>query len=207
MILFAADPSSFKEVWIPSPQELKLTYLSCEDPSNFHLCQHTDNLQEFESMMDEIQDYVASQNQSVGLSVSDLGTGQPVLAQFSKDKRWYRATVITADTDDTISVFYIDFGNRETLPSSKLCSIPDKFLSLPKLKLSCSLHDVEPCSGDRWREESIDCFSALLKECEFIKARVVKIVGNSRLEVSLCSKDGEVDFAKHLINEGHAKRK
>ena len=207
MILFAANPcSAFKELCISSAQELKLTFLSCEDPSKFH-CQPADRLQEFESMMDEIQDYVTSQSQSIGLSVGDLVIEQPVLAQFSEDDRWYRATVITTDEEaDTISVFYVDFGNQETLPSSKLCPIPAKFLSLPKLELSCSLYGVQACSGDKWSEESVDCFSILMLEGELVEALVIEVLQNSCLEVSLHS-EGCQDFAKHLIDKGHARKR
>ena len=200
MILFAA----FKEFCIPSPQELKLTFLSWEDPSNFH-CRPADHQKKYTSMLKKIQHYIANENKRFDLSVS-MDTEQPVLAQHPKDNQWYRATV-KADTADTTSVFYIDdFGNRETLPSSDLRFIPNKFLSLPRLKLSCSLYDVQPCSGGQWSEESIDCFRELVKKEEFVEARVVKILGNSCLEVSLRSKDGK-DFAEHLIDKGHAERK
>ena len=197
MILFAADQRSFKELW---PQKPKLTFLSCEDPSNFH-CQPTDYQQEYKSMQDQIQDYIATdERQHSPLNVSKQ---QPVLAQFSQDERWYRATVMSVEAE-TISVFYVDFGNQETLPSSKLYPIPDQFLSLPRLNLSCSLYGVQAYPGDKWNKESIDCFSMLVEKGEFVEARVIKILGNSRLEVSLHSEDFQ-DFAKHLIDNSHAR--
>ena len=157
--------------------------------------------------MDEINGYIAGQSQPVNLSIGDLVPEQPVLAQFSEDERWYRATVISTDRKaNTVYVFYVDFGNRETLPLSKLRHMPNEFMSLPKLELSCSLYGVQPAVGDEWNEESVDCFSLLMMEEEFVEAFVVEVLGNSCLEVSLRSR-GCQDFAECLVDKGHARKR
>ena len=158
--------------------------------------------------MDEIQNYIGSQSPSVDLSIGDLVAEQPVLAQFSEDDQWHRATVISTDKEaNSASVFSVDFGYREVLPPSKLRCIPSKFLSLPKQDLSCSLCGVRAASEDgKWTEESVDCFSVAMIEGEFVEALVVEVVGNSGLEVSLRSANCE-DFAQHLIDKGHARKR
>ena len=140
-------------------------------------------------MMDEIQDYISIQSQSVNLSVGDLVAEQPVLAQFSEDDQWHRATVISTDREaNKASVFSVDFGYQAALPPSKLRRIPSQFLLLPKQDLSCSLCGVRAASEDgKWTEESVDCFSVSMIEGEFVEALVVEVVGNSGLEVSLRS--------------------
>lgn len=154
--------------------------------------------------MDEIEDCMTGQSQSVSLSIADLSAEQPVLACFSEDERWYRATVISTDKEANVaSVFYVDYGNRETLPASKLRHIPAKFLLLPKLELSCSLHGVQLVSEEEWSKESVDAFRELMTEAEFVEADVMEVLGNSCLEVALRS-DACPDFARHLINNGHA---
>ena len=158
--------------------------------------------------MDEIQDYIGSRSQSVNLSIGDLVEEQPVLAHFSEDDQWHRATVISTDREaNSASVFSVDFGNREALPSSKLSHMPAQFLSLPKQKLSCSLYGVQAASEDgKWTEESVDCFSVMMIEGESVEALVVEVVENSGLEVSLRSENCE-DFAKYLIDQGHARKR
>lgn len=53
-------------------------------------------------------------------------------AQFTEDKAWYRALVIGVNSDETLDVNYVDYGNSERLPFSALRKLPDSLLALPR---------------------------------------------------------------------------
>ncbi|CAG9580117.1 conserved hypothetical protein [Leishmania major strain Friedlin] len=50
--------------------------------------------------------------------------GESVIAQYSGDKTWCRATVLKAPRDDKAEVKFIDFGNTETVPVKNIRAVP-----------------------------------------------------------------------------------
>ncbi|XP_015777943.1 PREDICTED: RING finger protein 17-like [Acropora digitifera] len=84
-------------------------------------------------------------------------------ARFTEDKIWYRALVIGVNSDDTVNVVYVDFGNCETLPFSDIRKLPDMYLRLPRQALPLSLVDIKP-NGDstEWQQEDQHNISSLL---------------------------------------------
>ncbi len=61
--------------------------------------------------------------------------GEHVAAQFSVDKDWYRARVRRVDRDaKSAEVTYLDYGNTETVPWSKLRPLTQPQFSAQKLK-------------------------------------------------------------------------
>jgi len=58
--------------------------------------------------------------------------GELCIAQFSSDKNWYRAKCLSAK-NDSFAVSYIDFGNKETLDSSKIRIIHEELKKVPIL--------------------------------------------------------------------------
>ena len=57
---------------------------------------------------------------------------------------WYRA-LVTAVSHETnhVTVLYVDEGNSETLPLSRLRELDEKFASLPCQALRVQLRDLE----------------------------------------------------------------
>jgi len=49
-------------------------------------------------------------------------------AQFSEDNQWYRAKVEKVQGQN-VTILYIDYGNKEVVPSSRLASLPPAFIS------------------------------------------------------------------------------
>uniref|UniRef100_A0A8R1HJY3 Staphylococcal nuclease domain-containing protein 1 n=1 Tax=Caenorhabditis japonica TaxID=281687 RepID=A0A8R1HJY3_CAEJA len=56
--------------------------------------------------------------------------GDLCIAKFSQDGQWYRAKVESIRAGQA-EVFYIDYGNRETIEAAKLAQIPGGFASVP----------------------------------------------------------------------------
>ena len=59
-------------------------------------------------------------------------TGDLVSAKFSEDDQWYRAKVKRASAvKKEALLWFIDYGNEETLPFSRIRPLDTKFKSLP----------------------------------------------------------------------------
>ncbi|ROT64070.1 putative tudor domain-containing protein 1 isoform X3 [Penaeus vannamei] len=67
--------------------------------------------------------------------------GEMCLAKFSEDDQWYRGVCIGSDVESA-AVFFVDYGNHESVPHSRLCQIPDSFLELPCIALHCILKGI-----------------------------------------------------------------
>lgn len=120
-------------------------------------------------------------------------------AALFEDGSWYRAKVEAVTSPKEIRVFYIDYGNREVLPLSKLCSLPPSFhgfkpqaheyylafVSLPK--------DVEQVA------DALDAFRASALNRQYLLN--VEYSAPGQEFVTLVLESGE-DAAKSLVNEG-----
>lgn len=73
-------------------------------------------------------------------------------AQFSEDDSWYRARITESSTkDDTsqVQVIYVDFGNHEPLPVSRLRMLRKEHAELPMMAVLCALDGAVPPRGVR----------------------------------------------------------
>lgn len=78
------------------------------------------------------------ENEAAGQAVTSPACGMPVCAQFSEDLQWYRALVMTVDSDGGLEVLFVDFGNSETvLPPTKVYHLKEEFLCTPALAICC----------------------------------------------------------------------
>ena len=59
------------------------------------------------------------------------GVGLACAAQFSADDKWYRAKVVDLGPSGVVTVFYVDYGNSESLPLDSICKLLHRFLTLP----------------------------------------------------------------------------
>eukprot|EP00252_Welwitschia_mirabilis_P024927 TRINITY_DN7610_c0_g1_i1.p1 TRINITY_DN7610_c0_g1~~TRINITY_DN7610_c0_g1_i1.p1 ORF type:complete len:993 (+),score=268.32 TRINITY_DN7610_c0_g1_i1:311-3289(+) len=83
--------------------------------------------------------------------------GDLVLAQFSVDGSWNRAMVVDTPRlpDKDFVVFYIDFGNQESLPPSKLRPLDGSVPSGPGLAQLCKLAYIKvPALDEEFGEEA-----------------------------------------------------
>ena len=75
-------------------------------------------------------------------------------AQFTEDDGWYRARIVESSSlGDTskVHVIYVDFGNHETLPVSRLRMLRKEHAELPMMSVLCALDGVTPPSVVRYR--------------------------------------------------------
>uniref|UniRef100_A0A8C9SN33 Tudor domain containing 1 n=1 Tax=Scleropages formosus TaxID=113540 RepID=A0A8C9SN33_SCLFO len=87
--------------------------------------------------------------------------GAACCAQFSGDKKWYRAVVLET-MDSEASVLYSDYGNTERVPLSAICPIAREHLELPFRIIRCALEGLELCPPV-WPRSVLRLFESMLK--------------------------------------------
>ena len=94
-----------------------------------------------------------TQNPSNGKDpLPSLKQGIFCCAQFTEDDAWYRARITEMKTQgDTpqAHVIYVDFGNNEILPVSRLRMLRREHAELPMIAVLCALDGALPTGGVR----------------------------------------------------------
>ena len=97
--------------------------------------------------------------------------GHYCLALF--DGSWYRAKVESFDSaHSNLGVFFVDYGNRETVRLTQIRSMPAQFTDVPMLVLKCALYGIEPRAALEPDPAILALFSQLATSSK-LKCRVV----------------------------------
>ncbi|XP_031552715.1 staphylococcal nuclease domain-containing protein 1-like [Actinia tenebrosa] len=106
---------NYKKVYVTEPKENLSFY-----------AQHVETGPQLEQLMTDLHTELSSNPPLPGSYTPKKG--DLCAAQFVDDS-WYRARIDSIKGKD-ITVFYVDYGNRETVPSTKLCPLPPAFHGL-----------------------------------------------------------------------------
>ncbi|KAJ1513900.1 hypothetical protein HMI56_001546 [Coelomomyces lativittatus] len=138
-----------------------------KSPNHFYIQTTTHAaVEQLETLMQQFSSYHAT-------NPNDTAEFKPkpndlVSAKFSVDQQWYRARVKKISPKECI-VFYIDYGNSETLPITSLRPLPEEFSKLPgqaqEARLSY-LKDLQ--SEDDSVEDALNYFHALTVDKKLI---------------------------------------
>lgn len=140
----------------------------------------------FENMMKEMTDYF-SKLQLKEEVFEDPMPGALCCAMYEKDMHYYRAIVV--DTlEKGATVFFIDFGNTEKVPSILIKKLPPKFAILPEFALKCALAHVAPFE-DIWTTTASNFFRQITSN----KTLVVHVIHrkNAKYVVDLFERGAE----------------
>ena len=171
-------------VYVESPSFLFLQRLDCQS--------------ELEKLSHEIEQYCTSfaekQHQEM------FQEGDFVLAQYT-DQVWYRAKVIESGADTSFKVFFIDFGNSETIPPAKMVMCPENYLELPCQAIACSLANVP--RRDSWPKEYKNLIDEQVSE-RVVKVKVVHPASKGmRPTVNIEDRETGADVAQTVLNYLH----
>nr|CAD7260952.1 unnamed protein product [Timema shepardi] len=129
---------------------------------------------------------------SMGKPPSHIMKNGVYLVQYLADMKWYRGRVQSiikkSDKDESALILYIDFGNTEVVPKSRLRCIPLHIVSSPGMALRCSLFGLKP-SNDDWTLESKTMFAQMVDGSEVLMV-IMSYDNGGVYEVDLCSLPG-----------------
>ncbi|NXS78081.1 TDR15 protein, partial [Erpornis zantholeuca] len=105
--------------------------------------------------------------------LDELMVGDLVVAEHDADCFYYRAVIKTLKSGNLYEVEFIDYGNAAVVSSSKICRIPEKFLTLPRFSVHCFLSSVKSAPGESWIKKSAAYFARTVSDkpvaCRFLK--------------------------------------
>ena len=132
-------------------------------------CQLTKNTEALDQMMNSIDEYYAALGETE-YCIEAPFVSSFCMATFSEDGGWYRARIMVISS--TIDVFYIDYGNTESLPVKNIKTLRPEFSALPAQAIECNLKGAS---------SSVD-----ILEKEF-EVHFLSVGSNGAMEVSLTS--------------------
>ncbi|MPC44025.1 Tudor and KH domain-containing protein [Portunus trituberculatus] len=103
-----------------------------------------------------------------------------VAAKFPYDDSWYRGKVCSFSHNEEdpqqseVNVYYVDFGDTETIQMNNVCELRTDFLKLSFQAIECFLANISPESGQS--EEAADTFEELTYASKW-KSVMVRVVG------------------------------
>ncbi|XP_074963961.1 tudor domain-containing protein 1 [Phalacrocorax aristotelis] len=129
--------------------------------------------------------------------------GNVCCAQFTEDSLWYRAAVIEYVSEDSVLVGYIDYGNSEVLPLTRLCPMIPRLMDLPAQAIRCTLAGVKPPLG-AWTSKAISFMKQLVKDKVFTVKVVDKEGYRSVVDLVDASVTPVINVSSRLIEKGCA---
>lgn len=129
--------------------------------------------------------------------------GDVCVAIFSLDEEWYRAKVLSVQSNGNVTVLFIDYGNREQTKATKLAQIPAGFEALPPQAHEYGLALCHLSTDEDDIEIAVDYFKQLASadpEAEF-NVNTEYRVGN--VEYVTLYDSNKNDIGKKLVSEGY----
>ncbi|XP_075564620.1 tudor domain-containing protein 15 [Pelecanus crispus] len=169
------------------------------NPSNFWV-QTCEYQNEFQALMKNIADAY----NRCGADEMVLKNPEPgflCCARYSKDMHYYRGVVIEV-LHVNITVYFLDFGNTDTVPCYDVKMLLPAFSDLPALAMCCALACTFPVD-DVWVKKETDFF----KEVVLNKVLRLHVIGkqNNKYIVNARYKSGlQQDVATCMVQAGYA---
>ncbi|KAL3859121.1 hypothetical protein ACJMK2_009353 [Sinanodonta woodiana] len=128
-------------------------YVPQVDTPDLIFVQRKQTSQRLETQMDELNEFFSKKMKEI--SRPKYAPGVFCVAQFSKDNRWHRGKILSLIGNDKCEVFFTDYGDKETVPTTKIYELPKDFQELPFQAIECRLAHITPW-GDKWEEAAGD---------------------------------------------------
>ncbi|CAF1488719.1 unnamed protein product [Rotaria sp. Silwood1] len=127
--------------------------------------------------------------------------GELLAARFTVDNEWYRARVEKIEGNNRISIYFIDYGNREIITDlSRLTKLPPDFSQLPGQAHECELAYVR---APRDEDDRQDAKNALLDEVGNDECLIkVEYRQNNIERISLYHMNTKENLVKKLAEQG-----
>ncbi|GMT14304.1 hypothetical protein PFISCL1PPCAC_5601 [Pristionchus fissidentatus] len=130
--------------------------------------------------------------------------GEMVAAKFSADKQWYRAKVESVKAG-MADVLYVDFGNRETISTSDIASLPGTLSSIAPSAKDYYLALTAVPNDEDYAGFAVDALQKLLGSAGTAEINVEYSLAGAQYAQVMVEINGErIDVGKALIEDGFA---
>ncbi|XP_063073418.1 ATP-dependent RNA helicase TDRD9 [Engraulis encrasicolus] len=126
---------------------------------------------------------------------------------------YYRAKILQVPSSSlSVEVFFLDFGNTATVPTSSLRELPPELQTMPFQAQEFQLAFLAPSAqsiicGDRWSKRARNRFATLVHGRALAACLYSILHGVMRVDLLVPSDSGEsVNVTDVLVQEGHARR-
>ncbi|XP_017755706.1 PREDICTED: RING finger protein 17-like [Eufriesea mexicana] len=148
------------------------------DPSCFYV-----QLMQNQHKLSNLTKELATLANTTGTIPTEVTLNALYIAQYSKDKAWYRARVIDKKTepnsDEKYSLLLIDYGMKEeNVPLIRMRNIVPQFAILPVMGIRCSLFDIVPNNG-KWHPGATQAFKNLVYTNSMVSICIKMITGDT----------------------------
>ncbi|XP_022183496.1 RING finger protein 17 isoform X2 [Myzus persicae] len=196
-------------------EEKRYSVILCHfiSPTEFYI-RLNDDTSQLEEVMDTLKAiYIpTAENSHKNYLLYTPQIGMAVAARYSIDGHWHRAKIISLPEERLVTVFYIDFGNSETLPWDELRVLDKSLIKTPPLVIKASLADVSPAvngiESTKWSD--IACaaflnFSKIDYTDDNLIAFIHKVVGDTH-KIVLYNHSSRAEFCLNskLVSQGYA---
>lgn len=190
-----------EEEVVEEPAERVVSYRNIlvtevQDDLKFY-AQTVENGPRLEKLMEEMRGAMESEPPLPG--AYSPKRGDLCAAKFSADGQWYRAKIERME-GSKITVFFIDFGNREVTDTSKLAQLQAAYHTLSPQAVEYSLACVNLPNDEDAKLDAIDAFYNDVINKQLLLNVEMRVAGHE--VVSLYDPDTKDDIAKGLITQG-----
>ncbi|KFM61405.1 Tudor domain-containing protein 1, partial [Stegodyphus mimosarum] len=199
------------------PNAYRNVYVShVVSPSEFY-CQIEEDSPKLLVLMKDIEDMYTFLNDN-DLKLSTFVLNSPCCAVFQEDGVWYRGQIRKINSN-SCDIYFVDYGNTDTVPSSKIKMLKTELLSLPPQAIRCKSFNIVPKTGS-WSDADIEAFQAMTLDKSFVAQFVeqddhgvysVNLVSIGKLQEDVLNKEfvdlghGQLaDSSKILVLNSHA---
>ena len=183
---------SYTNIPVKVGDKINLFYVTADSPASIW-CQLSDSEADLLDLMEQLGAFYGSLGAD-DLMVEEPVTGMAVCAQFTEDDSWYRAEILQTGAD--MLVHFVDYGNNEELPRSRIKRFKQDFVALPKQAVSLTLSGVSPQSLEEWSEEKQVAMEELCSEKCYV-GEILEIT-DTTLVASLKHQDSDVMLLDEL---------
>lgn len=127
--------------------------------------------------------------------------GELCAAKFAEDQQWYRARVEKVHPSGSVDIFFIDYGNRDTVDSSSLASLPSLGIrDIPPAAREYSLAMIALPKDPEQAQEAVQAFQDEAAGEPQLQLSVEYRVGGQEYVTLLTPSSS--DIGKALLQEG-----
>ncbi|XP_053548968.1 tudor domain-containing protein 1 [Bombina bombina] len=161
----------------------------------YFFCQQVKNSDQLTKLLESMNEHY---KKMPAVSTFFPTAGDVCSAQFSVDNQWYRVSVLEYVSKESVLIGYIDFGNLEVLPVSKLRPMLPSMESLPIQAIKCSLAGVNPVL-DTWTMEATTLFKSLVMNKILTVSVVNKNTESALVDLRDVSVEPELVISRCLV--------